>query len=231
MPIQAILFDKDGTLFDFAETWGSFGRNFLLRVTNGDHARAAELGQVIGFDLEQVAYSEDSVVIAGTVEEIAEVLEPHLPEMPREELVDLLNAESASSPQAQAVPLIPFLEGLREAGLKLGVATNDGEMPASEHLSSAGIREHFDFVAGYDSGHGFKPGPGQLFAFAQHVGVNPENIAMVGDSLHDLQAGRAAGMKTIGVLTGLARAETLEAMADVVLPNIGHIPAWLYENA
>lgn len=230
MPIDALLFDKDGTLFDFADTWGAFGRNMLLRLTDGDHDRARVLGRVIGFDLDQVTYSEDSIVIAGTVEEVAETLAPHLAEMPRDALIDLLNAESASAPQAQAVPLTPFLDGLRGAGLKLGVATNDGEAPALEHLASAGIRDHFDFVAGYDSGHGFKPGPGQLLAFAAHVDVPPERVAMVGDSLHDLQAGRAAGMTTIGVLTGLAPAEVLQPMADVVLPNIGHIPEWLTRN-
>ncbi|WP_170325651.1 HAD family hydrolase [Ruegeria arenilitoris] len=230
MPIDAILFDKDGTLFDFANTWGAFGRNMVLRLAEGDHERAAELGRVIGFDLEQVTYSEDSIVIAGTVEEIAADLAPHLPDMTQDELIDVLNAESASAPQAQAVPLEPFLEGLRQAGFKLGVATNDGEMPALQHLASVGIRDHFDFVAGYDSGHGFKPGPGQLLAFATHVGVDPERVAMVGDSLHDLQAGRAAGMTTIGVLTGMAPAEALAPMADVVLPDIGHIPDWLSKN-
>ncbi|WP_171120826.1 MULTISPECIES: HAD family hydrolase [unclassified Ruegeria] len=230
MPIDAILFDKDGTLFDFANTWGAFGRNVLLRLADGDNQRAAELGRIIGFDLESVTYSEDSIVIAGTVEEVADVLVPHLPDMEHEELIDLLNVESASAPQAPAVPLAPFLNGLRDAGLKLGVATNDGEMPALEHLASAGIREHFDFVAGYDSGHGYKPGPGQLLAFAAHVDVAPERVAMVGDSLHDLQAGRAAGMTTIGVLTGLAPAETLAPFADVVLPNIGHIPGWLAKD-
>ncbi|CAD0183493.1 Phosphoglycolate phosphatase [Ruegeria sp. THAF57] len=230
MPIDAILFDKDGTLFDFANTWGAFGRNVLLRLADGDNQRAAELGRIIGFDLETVTYSEDSIVIAGTVEEVAEVLVPHLPDMEHEELIDLLNVESASAPQVPAVPLAPFLKGLRDVGLKLGVATNDGEMPALEHLASAGIRDHFDFVAGYDSGHGFKPGPGQLLAFAAHVDVAPERVAMVGDSLHDLQAGRAAGMTTIGVLTGLAPAETLAPFADVVLPNIGHIPGWLAKD-
>jgi phosphoglycolate phosphatase len=50
---------------------------------------------------------------------------------------------------------------------------------------------------------------------------------MVGDSLHDLVAGAAAGMQRIGVLTGMARYEDLAPHADVVLPDIGHIPAWL----
>lgn len=230
MPIDAILFDKDGTLFDFANTWGTFGRNLLMRLSAGDLQRAAQLGQVIGFDLEQEQYAEDSIIIAATVDEIAEVLVPHFPGMTCDELVDVINQESATAPQAPAVPLIPLLEELRRAGLRLGVATNDSEKPALEHLASVGIQDHFDFVAGYDSGHGCKPGPGQLLAFAAHVRVDPANVAMVGDSLHDLQAGRAAGMTTIGVLTGLAGADTLAPMADVVLPDIGHIPGWLAES-
>ncbi|SLN17981.1 HAD family hydrolase [Ruegeria meonggei] len=230
MPIDAILFDKDGTLFDFADTWGAFGRNVLMRLADGDLRRATELGHVIGFDLEQVTYSADSIVVAATADEIAATLAPHVPELTQAELVDLLNSEAATAAQAPAIPLLPFLEGLRQAGFKLGVATNDSEAPALQHLESVGIRGHFDFVAGYDSGHGHKPGPGQLLAFSAHVGVEPARVAMVGDSLHDLQAGRAAGMTTIGVLTGVAPAEALLPMADVVLPDIGHIPGWLAKN-
>jgi hypothetical protein len=66
----------------------------------------------------------------------------------------------------------------------------------------------FDFVAGCDSGFGAKPDPGMCLAFAAHLGHAPDTILMVGDSLHDLTAGRAAGMRTVGVLTGIARRRT-----------------------
>lgn len=227
MTIEALLFDKDGTLFDFAATWGTFGRVAMLNLADGDEAHANKLGQAIGFDLSTETYSPDSPVIAGTVDEVADLLVAHLPRQPHAALVDTLNDASAAAQQVPSVPLGPFLEGLRQRGLRLGVATNDAEAPALQHLDSVGIRGHFDFIAGYDSGHGYKPGPGQLLAFAAHVDVDPARVAMVGDSLHDLEAGRAAGMKTIGVLTGLASAETLAPMADVVLPDIGHIPDWL----
>ncbi|WP_170607964.1 HAD family hydrolase [Ruegeria arenilitoris] len=227
MRVEALIFDKDGTLFDFAATWGAFGRAVLLRLSEGDTSQAAKLGKVVGFDFAQGCYQGDSVVIAGTVSEVADALIPHLKGYDHSELVGILNRESALAEQVPAVPLGPFLSNLRQTGLKLGVATNDGEMPAVQHLRSMGIRDYFDFVAGYDSGHGFKPGPGQLLAFANHVKINPSQIAMVGDSRHDLEAGRAAGMTTIGVLTGVAPAEALEPLADVVLPDIGHIAGWL----
>ena len=64
--------------------------------------------------------------------------------------------------------------------------------------------ELFDFVAGCDSGWGGKPAPGQLLAFVAQCGLTPARVAMVGDSKHDLDAGRAAGMAAVAVLTGMA---------------------------
>ena len=87
--------------------------------------------------------------------------------------------------------------------------------------------DRFAFVAGCDSGHGAKPDPDPLLAFCKTAGVAPGRTAMVGDSLHDLEAGAAAGMQRIGVLTGMALREELAPHADVVLPDIGHIPAWI----
>jgi len=52
-------------------------------------------------------------------------------------------------------------------------------------------------------------------------------VVMVGDSTHDLIAGRAAGMACVGVLTGTAVEGDLAPFADAVLPDIGHLPGWL----
>ncbi|MEM7318084.1 MAG: HAD family hydrolase [Pseudomonadota bacterium] len=227
LSIEAIVFDKDGTLFDFAATWETFARNFVLRVAGEDSERAGSLGRLIGFDMAVNRFLPGSIVVAGTPGEIADVMIDQVPEMSHGELVTLMNDEAARVPQAEAVPLGPFLDSLRYMGLRLGVATNDAEAPALAHLTSAGIHDRFDFVAGSDSGHGYKPGPGQLLAFAGAVDIDPRRIAMVGDSTHDLAAGRAAGMITIGVLTGLALYDELSDLADVVLPDIGHIPSWL----
>jgi phosphoglycolate phosphatase len=128
---------------------------------------------------------------------------------------------------APAVPLLPLLARLRSLGVRLGVATNASAAEAAAHLEGAGIGAAFDLVVGCDSGHGAKPDPGMCRAFATAIGVPPERIVMVGDSLHDLHAGRAAGMRVAAVLTGLAGADDLAPHADVVLPHIGHLPDWL----
>jgi len=225
--LRGLIFDKDGTLFDFATTWESWAQAFLLRLTRGDRDHAGQAAARIGFDLDAAKFAKSSVVIAGTQREIAAALAPAFLGMSEDRLLAVLDEEAARAPQAEAVPLQPFLTALRARGLKLGVATNDSEAPARAHLDAAGVTGLFDFVAGSDTGHGGKPAPGQLLAFAQAVDLPPAACAMVGDSTHDLHAGRAAGMTTIAVLTGIAERATLAPFADVVLPNIGAIPAWL----
>lgn len=89
------------------------------------------------------------------------------------------------------------------------------------------IIECFDFISGCDSGFGAKPEPGMLHGFSNAMGLHPSEVAMVGDSTHDLKAGRAAGMVNIGVLTGPAVTEDLAPYADIVLRDIGEIPEWL----
>lgn len=227
MATEAVIFDKDGTLFDFGATWEVWARAFLLGITDHDLERAIHVGQQIGFDLNTNTFHPDSIVIAHPVVEIANALAPHLPEYPVDILLQRLNSEAETVPQVETVPLVAFFELLQKRGLKLGVATNDAEVPARAHLTAAGVLGHFDFIAGFDSGYGAKPAPGQLLAFATELEIAPDRVVMVGDSIHDLVAGRAAGMQTVGVLTGIAGPDDLAPYADVVLPDIGHLPDWM----
>ncbi|WP_333815326.1 HAD family hydrolase [Tabrizicola sp.] len=224
--IDGLLFDKDGTLFDFRVSWGRWAKDFLTRIAR-DAAHARRLGRAIGFDLDTGAFAPDSPVIAATAADIAAALQPELPGVTVEELTDRIDASAGQAPMSEAVPLRPLLSALRGQGLRLGVATNDSEAPARQHLANHGITDCFDFISGYDSGHGAKPGPGMCLAFARALGLEPARVAMVGDSRHDLEAGRAAGMRVVAVLTGIARREDLEPHADVVLADIGALPDWL----
>lgn len=224
--MDAAIFDKDGTLFDFRATWGGWTARAIDHLA--DHgADRALLARRLGYDVAAGVFAKDSPVIASTTPELVDIMHGFVPRMGKGQLLDSLSELSEAAPQAPAVPLRPVFEALKARGLKLGLATNDTEAPARAHLAGAGVLDLFDFVAGCDSGWGGKPAPGQLLAFAQRVGVDPARSVMVGDSLHDLHAGRDAGMKRAAVLTGIAEAGELAPHADVVLPDISHLAAWI----
>lgn len=225
--IKAILFDKDGTLFDFHASWAGWAGAELSDLAQGDAQRHAALARAIGFDLETRSFTAGAPIIAGTLQETAALMTPHLPGVALPDLVARLHASGARAQMVPAVPLRPLLTRLRARGLVLGVATNDAEGAARRHLDRADISDQFDQVLGYDSGFTPKPAPDMLHAFARTTGHDSAEVLMVGDSLHDLTAGRAAGMMTMAVLTGIAEAAELSPMADLLAPDIGHLPALL----
>ncbi len=224
--IDAVIFDKDGTLFDFRKSWGAWTGQVLASVAP-DPATAARLARLLGYDPVAVDFAPTSPVIGCTTLEIARLIHDNLPGTSYAALADLLTGLAAEAPMVPAVDLRAVLGGLKQRGLVLGLATNDTEAPARAHLTRAGVIDLFDFVAGCDSGWGGKPAPGQLQAFARAHRLTPQRVAMVGDSQHDLHAARAAGMKAVAVLTGIAGSETLAPDADVVLPTIAELGPWI----
>lgn len=225
--IKGVVFDKDGTLFDFQATWGAWSREMILAESDGDPILAGRLADALGFDLGAGRFRPDSVVIASTVDTVAERILTVLPGVGKWDLIRRMNARASEAPQVEVPRLREALERLAAMGLALGIATNDTERPARAHLQAAGVEGMFGFIAGYDSGFGGKPGAGQLLAFAERTGLRPGECVMVGDSLHDLAAARMAGMTGVGVLTGVAGRETLAPAADVVLDSIAELPDWI----
>ncbi|MBL1437302.1 MAG: HAD family hydrolase [Rhodobacteraceae bacterium] len=226
MRLRGLLFDKDGCLFDFHRSWGPWLTGFLDEVSS-DETHKKQLANALGFDLPKQIFMPGSVFVHDTLEEIMDAVLPHLPNWDRSTLAAYAIEETAKVPQVPTVPLAPLLDGLKARGLVLGVATNDNEHPARTQLEAAGVLGHFDFIAGYDSGFGGKPATGMQHAFCKAQGLAPAEVAMIGDSLHDITAGRNAGMVTVGVLTGTTSRAELEAVADVVLADIGEIEGWL----
>jgi len=224
--IRGLLFDKDGTLFDFQKTWGVWARDFI-KLMAADVAQPEFLAKLIDFDLSNEKFKPESVAIAGTMQEIAQALSKGLPHLSIDKIEQQGNEAAKKVSLIEAVPLKPYLKRLKSTGLLLGISTNDAEASAKAHLGETEILNMFDFVSGYDSGFGAKPDPGMQFAFCEAMSLKPTEVAMIGDSTHDLIAGKAAGMPTIGVLTGVADEETLVPYADVIVENIGLIPAVL----
>lgn len=223
--IEALIFDKDGTLFDFQATWGVWAGQIIKDVAKGDPELVRRLVDILDYDLTTQTLLPQSLVIAGTPAEIVESVLPVLPDWTAKTLFDHLNTRAAQAPQVPVTDLNALFEKLRAKGLKLGVMTNDAEAPAKANL--APYLDRLDCVIGSDSGYGAKPAADPVESVARLMGVQSKACAMVGDSNHDLLAGRAAGMTTIAVLTGLATQQDLAPNADVVLPDVSVIPDWL----
>ncbi len=227
--IKGLLFDKDGTLFDFDATWGQWATG-LIRDLAGTQDAATEFADKMGVDLKTQSFRQGSIIIASTPAEIVSAFTEYLPHMEPADLLARINASASSAKQVEVAPLADLFAALRQTHV-LGIATNDAETAALAHLKAAGIEHQFDFIAGYDSGFGGKPEPGQLLAFCEATGLAPSQVAMIGDATHDLIAGRNAGMTTIGVLTGPAPSDELTPFADAVLPSIAQLPDWLGANS
>ena len=226
--INAILFDKDGTLFGFAKSWSNWLTTVLLHFSCGNKERAISSGIHIGYDLVQGVFAPSCSIIAGTPEVIIELMVNEFPEWDRNEIITFLETSSAVVPMAEAVPLRPYFSKLQSQNFTLGVVTNDSESIARIQLQRSGILEYMAYIAGYDSGFTAKPDPAMLLAFCEKFSISRHHVAMVGDSKSDLLAARNAEMLAIGVLTGIANRQELEPYADFIFNDIGELPNWLY---
>ncbi len=224
---DGLLFDKDGTLFSFQNTWANWMFRVLQRFAGHDNHLCCQLAQELGFDLDTERFIEGSPFVTGTPNFTIDLLCRYFPELTRSDIIGKLVTISAAAQQCQATPLKPLLAELRMHVPRIGVATNDHRESAIAHLRSADCDDQFDFIAGSDSGYGEKPDPAMLLAFCARFGIAPERCIMVGDSLVDMESGRRAGMTVIAVLTGVETIEKLSPHADVVLDDIGHLPKWL----
>lgn len=235
-PIRGILFDKDGTLFDFQATWKRV-IEAALDTLAPDREIWNRMAQAGGYDPVRGSFLPGSPVVAGSTGQIAVLWAELVPDLGAAKIERVLD-DTGLKVLADPANLFPttadlpgFLASLRTSGYRLGVATHDSEQGARVQLTAVGAVTAFDFIAGYDSGHGLKPGPGMLLAFAAATGIAPANVVMVGDSRHDLEVGRNAGaaMK-VGVLTGPATHDDLAPYADHILHSIEHLPALLAQS-
>lgn len=126
--IDALIFDKDGTLFDFRQSWGEVTHSLAAKLGPYGPGQAA-LESFLGYDPVAGDFHPDSPVIAQTTPEIAALLHPLLDGISLDEVNDLMNHLAQNTPMVPAVPLRPVLLELWVGGRKLGLATNDTEVP------------------------------------------------------------------------------------------------------
>lgn len=226
MAIRGLLFDKDGTLLDYAASWPPINREAGLLAADGDATLAARLLGIAGADAETGEAVADSLLAAGNTDELATAWTEAGSPVPRERLVQALDALFLGAVR-RMVPVCDLAElfaALRSRSLSLGIASSDNHAAVAATAEHFGIAPHLGFACGYDSGHGAKPGPGMALAFCSATGLQPHEIAVIGDNSHDMEMGRSAGAGLrIGVLTGTGTRETLTPISDLCLASVAEL--------
>ena len=136
MNIRGVIFDKDGTLFDFQSTWGIWTAQVLARIAGSDEALLQQLAEALGYDTQTRRVQPGSVIVAATPMDIAAVVKDCIPALSQAQICEWLNEEAKTAPQVLVTDMHRLTAELRRINLGLCVMTNDAEAPARAHLAS-----------------------------------------------------------------------------------------------
>ncbi len=181
---RGLIFDFDGTLVDsYPLIEAAFAH--VMRTHRLDEAARQLFRQHRGLPL-----PEQMKIVA-----------PHM----WEELVATYRAMDSTLGHARVFPGIPsMVRKLRQAGSPLGVVSCKRRALIESELEAAGLREFFAVVIGYEDVTPPKPAPDPLLAAIGSLGLSRSRAIYVGDSMVDLETGRAARVRTVLAAWGLA---------------------------
>jgi phosphoglycolate phosphatase len=222
-PVSAVLFDLDGTLLDtLADIALALNRTLLEHgcqsMADSDVRRM--IGRGAPILIERALHSQgraiDAAAQAGMVERFFHYYGA----------LEEMNEDSAQ-PFAGAAEL---LHTLHDAGLRTAVVTNKQHRFASSLLERLSLSRWIDVVVGGDTCTRRKPDPQPLLFACESLHVPPSASLMVGDSVNDVQAARAAGIPVICVSYGYNEGRDPRTLdCDALLDSLSEIPALLLE--
>lgn len=216
LKVKGIIFDLDGTLIDSIDIYFTIVEKVLERLNMPSVSRASILAAA-----ESENFNWDLVLPEELTKRKTEIIDQAW------EIVD----EIAPPLFEKNVKLMPgadrILKRMASDGLKVGLVTSTRRSYLKikmQPLKTAGVAELFEAIITSDDTQKRKPAADPLIACAQKLRLDPYKCAYVGDTHTDMQAGRAAGMKTIGVLTGFDPLELLQKETpDAIIESIGHL--------
>ncbi len=230
---RAILFDKDGTLVDFDRTWGPAAGAVMAALAGDDAQALGALHEVSHYIPAERRFRQTSPLIAGSSRQYgpawAEVL-GRAADLDFFREVDRLFVQEGRRYLTPLGEPAQTLARFRDVGLPLGIATNDAEANARIQADILGLAPLLDAVYGHDSGYGSKPAPGMVEAFARLTGLRPGEIALVGDTRHDLDTARAAGAQAILVRCGPQPVDGFADEADMIVDSVEHLADLMLER-
>lgn len=208
MNFQAVIFDMDGLLMD-SERVG-------LTVMH-------ECGLLQGCDIPVDMVRE---TIGSNKQSSSDFYHQFFPALDTDRLfLDFKNAMCDLAKQGK-IPLKAgareLLDALKARRIPMAVASSSGLGTIRVYLESAGILSYFiEIVTG--SGLPSKPAPDVFLKAAAALNAKPEACLVLEDSIHGVQAGRAAGMTVIMIPDVIPYTEELKPFCDRVLPDLSAV--------
>jgi phosphoglycolate phosphatase len=211
---ELLIFDWDGTLVD------SIGR---IVESISVAASRCDLPPLDGDTIK-------GIIGLGLPEAIA-ALYPHINDVKLVEAFRRAYADHYLSLEMEPSPLFPgvaqALQGFRDQGCLLAVATGKGRRGLSRALKGQGWSDFFDVVRCADE-TASKPDPLMLHEIMDHCDVGPERALMVGDSVFDLEMARRAGIDSVAVAYGAQPLEILQACSPrLTINHFSELVEWL----
>lgn len=116
------------------------------------------------------------------------------------------------------------LETLRKHHFKLGIVTTKIRETVEMGLKLTNLKSFFGAVVTLDDVEHAKPHPEPIFLALKQLGAKPSEAIMVGDNLHDIEAGKNAGTYTAGVSWSIKGKEYIESLKpDYVLEQMSDL--------
>jgi len=120
---------------------------------------------------------------------------------------------------------VPTLEWIEGQGMAMGVATSNSQLVAESVLGLNGIQGFFASVVGRRPELKMKPHPDQIIRCLEEMSVDPGHGLMVGDSVKDVQAAKAAEITMISIPSYFTKREAIvQAGPDVILESLVELP-------
>jgi phosphoglycolate phosphatase len=220
--VDVVVFDKDGTLVDLDAVWFPPAKGWIDAIAPDGDALAGALARRLGVDLDGCRLVPDSIAAASTFEHIgdetAAELVAHGWSRDQIDAVLVRAATAVDHALGSAAPTmladVPTLfDHLIRGGLRLALLTSDDRAPTLEFLDWLGARHLLDMVVTASDIDHPKPHPDGLRRITAELGVAADRMLMIGDSVFDRRAARAAG--TWFVAVGHRSAAAHEADASV----------------
>ncbi|HZE92583.1 MAG TPA: phosphoglycolate phosphatase [Rhizobacter sp.] len=214
--VGAVLFDLDGTLIDSAPDLAGAGND--MRIARGlaplpfNQFRPMVGAGARGMVGVALQVTPDQASFVGLRDEFLQRYEGRMMQETR---------------VFEAV--LPLLDALQAKGLRWGIVTNKAQRFTRPLVQALGLHQHAAAVVSGDTTPHSKPHPAPLLEAARQMGVAPRNCIYVGDDLRDVQAGHAAGMRTVAAAWGyLGVGDAItEWGADHIIETPGQLLQWL----